>query len=109
VTSEVRLRETSPAAEPEDPALLDRPRTGLDTSFLRPTVRGKFLFVGEEKLCVRGVTYGTFRPGRSGELFPSRQAVARDFEAMAANGLNAVRTYTVPPRWLLDEAADNGL
>jgi O-antigen biosynthesis protein len=109
VTSEVRLREASPAAEPEDPALLGRAPTSLDTPFLRPTVRGKFLFVGEEKLCVRGVTYGTFRPGRSGELFPSRQAVARDFEAMAANGLNAVRTYTVPPRWLLDEAAGNGL
>ena len=23
---------------------------------------------------------------------------------MAANGVNAVRTYTVPPRWLLDLA-----
>src|SRR3712207_1346816 len=28
---------------------------------------------------------------------------------MAANGLNAVRTYTVPPRWLLDTAQRNGL
>jgi GT2 family glycosyltransferase len=28
---------------------------------------------------------------------------------MAANGLNAVRTYTVPPRWLLDTAARHGL
>ena len=25
-------------------------------------------------------------------------------EAMAASGINAIRTYTVPPRWLLDEA-----
>ena len=30
----------------------------------RPEVRGKFIFVGEEKLYVRGVTYGTFRPDR---------------------------------------------
>ena len=28
---------------------------------------------------------------------------------MAANGINAVRTYTVPPRWLLDLAAEHGL
>ncbi len=29
---------------------------------LRPRVGGKFLFVGEEKFYVRGVTYGPFRP-----------------------------------------------
>ena len=28
---------------------------------------------------------------------------------MAANGVNAVRTYTVPPRWLLDLAHEHGL
>ena len=28
---------------------------------------------------------------------------------MAANGLNAVRTYTLPPRWLLDTALEHGL
>jgi hypothetical protein len=28
----------------------------------RPSVRGKFFFVGNEKLYVRGATYGTFRP-----------------------------------------------
>jgi len=28
----------------------------------RPRARGKFLFLGNEKLSVRGVTYGTFRP-----------------------------------------------
>ena len=28
---------------------------------------------------------------------------------MAANGLNALRTYTVPPRWLLDAALRHGL
>src|SRR5207249_1080791 len=28
---------------------------------------------------------------------------------MAANGINAIRTYTVPPRWLLDAAAEDGL
>ena len=38
-----------------------------------------------------------------------RRPVAGDFAAMAAAGFNAVRTYTVPPRWLLDVAADHGL
>jgi GT2 family glycosyltransferase len=58
---------------------------------------------------VRGVTYGTFRPNDETRDFPSREAVAEDFAAMAANGVNAVRVYTVPPRWLLDLASDHGL
>src|SRR5262249_45808331 len=33
----------------------------------------------------------------------------RDFELMSAHGINAVRVYTVPPRWLLDIAAENGI
>jgi glycosyltransferase involved in cell wall biosynthesis len=35
--------------------------------------------------------------------------VRRDFAAMAEHGLNAVRTYTVPPCWLIDVAAEHGL
>jgi GT2 family glycosyltransferase len=65
--------------------------------------------VGDEKFWVRGVTYGTFRPGADGALFPVAATVERDFADMAANGLNAVRTYTVPPRWLLDAAQRHGL
>jgi O-antigen biosynthesis protein len=76
---------------------------------LRPTTHGKSLFLGEEKLYVRGVTYGTFRPNDETQDFPSREAVAEDFAAMAENGINAVRIYTVPPRWLLDLALANGL
>jgi GT2 family glycosyltransferase len=72
----------------------------------RPRVAGKFLFAGEEKLYVRGVTYGTFGEG---EVYPDPETVAADFAAMTANGINAVRTYTVPPRWLLDCAAVHGL
>jgi O-antigen biosynthesis protein len=58
---------------------------------------------------VRGVTYGTFRPDAETDDFPRPEAVAEDFAAMAANGINAIRTYTVPPRWLLDLAAEHGL
>lgn len=74
----------------------------------RPVARGKFLFVGEEKLHVRGVTYGTFRPVGN-DQFPVREIVERDFALMAASGLNALRTYTVPPPWLLDIAHTHGL
>ena len=70
----------------------------------RPQVRGKFLFRGEEKLYVRGVTYGTFRPNADGTDYPDPQQVEADFALMAANGINAVRTYTAPPVWLLDAA-----
>ena len=35
--------------------------------------------------------------------------VERDFALMAGHGINSVRTYTVPPRWLLDIAQTHGL
>jgi O-antigen biosynthesis protein len=70
---------------------------------------GKFLAADGEKLFVRGVTYGTFAPDGDGRLFPSETQVNDDFEAMAENGIDAVRIYTSPPRWLLDRAADHSL
>src|SRR5437879_2757371 len=75
------------------------PRTSL-----RPQVRGKFLFLGEEKLYVRGVTYGPFRPGQDGTEYPNPARVAQDFGAMVETGINTIRTYNVPPRWFLDAA-----
>ena len=78
-------------------------------AFPRARAEGKFLFAGGEKLYVRGVTYGTFRPDADGHEFPAPATVDRDFAAMASHGFNAVRTYTAPPRWLLDLAAKHGL
>ena len=75
----------------------------------RPTVQGKFLHRSGEKLYIRGATYGTFRPNEYGAPYPPPATVDKDFANMAASGLNAVRVYTVPPRWLLDLAADHGL
>src|SRR5678816_4864354 len=69
---------------------------------VRPEVRGKFIFAGERKLFIRGTTYGTFRPGSDGSELPTRETVQSDFESMVAHGLNAIRTYAVPPTWLLD-------
>jgi GT2 family glycosyltransferase len=75
----------------------------------RPCARAKFIFLDDAKLYLRGVTYGTFRPLNDGAEYPSPAFVERDFAAMAASGINAVRTYTVPPRWLLDCAYRHGL
>ncbi len=76
---------------------------------IRPGAHGKFLFAGNQKLYVRGVTYGPFRPQEDGSEYHTSDVVDRDFAAMAANGINTVRTYTVPPRWLLDCAQRRGL
>src|SRR3989442_13066556 len=62
-----------------------------------PSARGKFLFAGDDKLYVRGVTYGTFRPNEDGDEYPAVDIVERDFAHMAACGGNAGRVYTVPP------------
>jgi GT2 family glycosyltransferase len=75
----------------------------------RPAAHGKFLSASGEKVYVRGVTYGTFRPSADRFDFPDPEAVERDFAQMAGAGANAVRTYTVPPRWLLDVAHRHGL
>src|ERR1051326_1957886 len=75
----------------------------------RPKVQGKFLFVGDVKLWIRGVTYGTFRPDADGNEYHDPETVEQDFAQMAASGLNTIRTYTVPPRWLLDAAHRHGL
>ncbi|UCE00229.1 MAG: glycosyltransferase [Chloroflexota bacterium] len=75
----------------------------------RPRVQGKFIFVGNEKLYVRGVSYGGFRPDDQGIEFPNREVIDRDFAQMSANGINAVRVYTTPPRSLLDIAHEHNL
>ena len=75
----------------------------------RPSTSGKFLTTGNNKLIVKGVSYGTFADSAPGIPYPSPAAVARDFDLMRQAGLNTVRVYTVPPTWLLDEAASQGL
>ena len=110
---DTQLRDFEEASAPQLPAFntpeAPHARCASAPPLVRPEVRGKFLFVGEQKLFVRGVTYGTFRPDASGQPYPSPARVERDFAAMAASGINAIRTYTVPPRWLLDIAARHGL
>lgn len=75
----------------------------------RPHVEGKFLFVGNERFYIRGVTYGAFPPNSRGHQFPEPAEVAKDFALMRAAGINTILTYTVPPISLLDQAQESGL
>ena len=43
----------------------------------RPHVGGKFLFVGRDKLWIRGVTYGAFRPGPNGQEYHETKVLER--------------------------------
>ena len=76
----------------------------------RPQVRGKFLFVGEEKFWIKGVSYGAFQPGPEGREYTDQDKLNRDFAQMARLGINTVRIpHTMPPRHLLDIAQRHGL
>jgi hypothetical protein len=79
-----------------------------DLSTARVLTDGRHLSLGGRPHRIRGVTYGTFRPRADGQLFPEADRLAEDVAAMAAAGLNTVRTYTVPPHELLDAAAVAG-
>ncbi|GAA4452678.1 hypothetical protein GCM10023189_16480 [Nibrella saemangeumensis] len=87
--------------------MMDCDEIGKDC--FRPKVDGKFITIGREKFYIKGVTYGTFQPDEQGSQFPSPTGVENDFLLMARHGINAVRTYTVPPRYLLDLAYTYGL
>jgi GT2 family glycosyltransferase len=87
-------------------AVVDRAEGIANTTTVAPA--GKFFRAGSEKFWLKGVTYGTFRPDEAGVQY-RRDAVERDFAAMATSSINTVRVYTVPPRWLLDIAAAHGL
>ncbi len=75
----------------------------------RVRVDGKFFARGGERVRVSGVTYGPFAPNADGEQFPAPERVSDDFALMQAAGINSVRTYHVPPTWLLREADEQGM
>lgn len=90
----------------QSPSLLPK---RANTPDQRTKALGKFIYAGNEKLWVRGVTYGTFRPGADGCDYPDPGVVRKDFSRMASAGINTVRTYTIPPLWLFDIASEHGL
>jgi glycosyltransferase involved in cell wall biosynthesis len=68
-----------------------------------------FLREGERKFFVRGVSYGPFRPGPTGEPFPEKSAMERDFALLRELGANTLRIYHVPPQSICQLAAEFGL
>lgn len=75
----------------------------------RPVIDGKFLKVSGERFYVKGVTYGTFAPDENNFQFPELKRVDKDFQQMVKSGINTIRTYTVPPKEILDFAMLYGI
>jgi O-antigen biosynthesis protein len=75
----------------------------------RVHVDGKSFARGGQRFRVQGVTFGPFAPDADGAQFPSPRQVEDDFASMASAGVNAIRTYHVPPEWLLGLAEDQGM
>jgi GT2 family glycosyltransferase len=101
------LRDVRPVTVPA-PSQVESRRRHLD-KLQRVETRGRFLFENDEKFFLKGVTYGPFSPSRAGAPFPEAEIVERDFALMADLGVNCVRTFTPPPKWLLERARSHGL
>jgi GT2 family glycosyltransferase len=75
----------------------------------RVRVDGKFFARGRQRVCIHGVIYGPFAPDQDGQPFPAPPLVREDLARMRAAGINSIRTYHVPPEWLLDLANESGM
>src|ERR1043166_7302317 len=82
-------------------------RLGVGTA--RVAVDGMHLSCAGRPFRVRGVTYGSFLPRADGAPFPVWERCRADLRPIADAGLNAIRTYDVPPPELLELAAEAGL
>src|SRR5213596_1295364 len=69
----------------------------------------KFFLEGDKKFFVKGVTYGPFKPDTEGNYLGRPEQVAVDLALMREAGLNILRIYHSPPRWLLDQCAAAGM
>jgi len=99
-------RSAAPERDGRERHAVRRPASGCPG---RPRVVGKSFYVGDERVNLRGVSYGTFRARADGAQFPETATVEADLASMASSGVNVLRTYTVPPWWLLDAASRQGL
>jgi GT2 family glycosyltransferase len=72
-------------------------------------IDGKFFARGRQRLRIQGVTYGPFTANADGEPYPNRARFADDLAQMWTCGVNAIRTYHVPPPWMLALAQEQGI
>lgn len=75
----------------------------------RVRLDGKFFTRDGACFRAHGVTYGPFAANDRGEPFPSQDRVRLDFSLMHAVGINSIRTYHLPPEWLLHLADETGM
>ncbi|MEY2599984.1 MAG: hypothetical protein RLZZ142_2243 [Verrucomicrobiota bacterium] len=87
----------------------EREEASPKPSLLPIQVRSKFLFEGESKFFIKGVTYGPFAPDADGFYVGDAQKARKDFGLIREMGGNLLRVYHVPPRWFLDLALEFGL
>jgi GT2 family glycosyltransferase len=76
------------------------------TPFERARVDGKLLLRGNRRLRLHGATYGPFALNEDGQPFPTPARVEEDFARMRDAGINSIRTYHLPPDWLLRLATE---
>ncbi|MEX2287739.1 MAG: glycosyltransferase [Planctomycetaceae bacterium] len=69
-------------------------------------IDGKLLLRGNSRFPIQGVTYGPFAPDERGYAFPPVDRIRDDYRSMREAGVNAVRTYHVPPPWLIEAAEE---
>jgi GT2 family glycosyltransferase len=103
----LELRSAELVTQPVEALIQSRTRSLEAIDKILP--RGRFFFHRDEKFFLKGVTYGPFAPSPAGAPFPEEAIVNRDFSLMAQSGVNCFRTFTLPPKWLLDKATTFGL
>lgn len=100
---------TDPVRDATDTLMAGSRKREIEAPLDRVRRDGKFFRLGEEKFCIKGVTYGSFRAGEDGEPFKTRDETRRDFELIKELNANTVRIYRIPPAWFLDLAESMGL
>lgn len=70
---------------------------------------GKFFQRDGQKVFLRGVSYGPFRPNARGEAFPEDDRLSADLAHIRAMGFDTVRLYELPTEHMLHTAEALGL
>jgi GT2 family glycosyltransferase len=98
-----------PGATPAPRIGLKHDLSGGHRADARIRLDGKYFACGGRRFRAQGVTYGPFAPGHDGHQFPGAHQVREDFVGMHEAGINAVRTYHLPPEWLFELADEYGI
>ena len=93
----------SPCLDSTDPAPAE------NAARMPVVTAGKFFRQGDQKIFLRGISYGPFCPNSGGESFPEDARLVADLAHIQHLGFDTVRLYHPPSELLLREAARLGL